>query len=182
MQCVIYDLEATCWEGEPYADQSEIIEIAGYKVDRYGEISGPFQSFVQPILFPKLSPFCKRLTTIKQSEIDAAPTFDEVLDDFLDWIGEYPSETVFCAWGKYDPLMLKRDCRLHGYPDEWLVHSFDVKNAYQELKGLSRPVGLSKCCDIEEIEFQGTLHRAIWDAYNLLQVFMKYYPYWNLPI
>ncbi len=182
MQCIVYDLEATCWDGEPYADQSEIIEIAAYKVDRYGKITGPFQSFVKPMLFPKLSPFCRRLTTISQSEIDKAPQFGEVLDNFLDWVGDFHEETVFCAWGKYDPRMLIRDCDLHDYPDDWLVNTFNVKSAYRDLKGHNRAVGLIKGCEIEDIDFEGIPHRAIWDSYNLLQLFMKYYKSWEIPI
>lgn len=182
MQCIIYDLEATCWEGEPYAEQSEIIEIAAYKVDRYGEIKGPFQSFVKPILFPRLSPFCKKLTSIEQKVIDKAREFDEVLEDFLDWVGEYPEESIFCAWGRYDPLMLKRDCELHDYPYDWLVRTFNVKTAYQELKGRHKPLGLIRSCEKEGIDFKGTPHRAIWDTYNMLELFMKYYRDWNLPI
>lgn len=180
MQCVIYDLEATCWEGEPLADQSEVIEIAAYKVDRYGDISGPFQSFVRPILFPILSPYCKNLTRIKQSDVDTAPEFAEIIDDFLEWVQNSGEETLFCAWGKYDPGMIRRDCELHNYPADWLQNTIDLKKKYAENRGLKKPLGLIKSCDKEDIDWEGTPHRALWDTYNLLKLFMKYYGEWNL--
>ncbi len=182
MQCIVYDLEATCWDGEPYADQSEIIEIAAYRIDRYGEIEGPFQKFVKPILFPRLSPYCMDLTSIEQADIDTAAEFDEVIGHFLDWGEILQKETVFCAWGKYDARMLCRDCTLHDIDYSWLNRTLDVKQAYNKLKGHKKALGLMRSCRKENIDFEGTPHRAIWDTYNLLKLFMKYYGEWNLPL
>jgi len=64
---VIIDFEATCEHQAPVNYQQEIIQFPAVLVDiRNGIVIDQFDSFVKPVLNPKLSSFCKELTGITQ--------------------------------------------------------------------------------------------------------------------
>jgi len=70
---LIIDLEATCWErNEGHYGENEIIEMGAIVVDDDYEIIGEIQRFARPVRNPILSEFCKKLTSIKQSDVDSA--------------------------------------------------------------------------------------------------------------
>ncbi|KAJ3300132.1 ERI1 exoribonuclease 3 [Borealophlyctis nickersoniae] len=89
--CVL-DFEATCSNPRPNPKPQEIIEFPVVVVGATEPdlpIVAEFHSYVKPIVHPKLTGFCKQLTGIRQSTVDAAPTFPEVYADFLDFISTY---------------------------------------------------------------------------------------------
>ncbi|MCY4501696.1 MAG: exonuclease domain-containing protein, partial [Alphaproteobacteria bacterium] len=81
---LVVDLEATCSDDDSVPKhEMEIIEIGAVLVEPAGlQPVGEFQSFVRPGLHPRLTGFCTGLTTIRQSDVDAAPRFPEVLKRF----------------------------------------------------------------------------------------------------
>jgi inhibitor of KinA sporulation pathway (predicted exonuclease) len=86
MQFIVFDLEATCWEGNLMGRQQEIIEIGAIRMDAYGHRKGTFQRFVKPVKSPSLSVYCKKLTGITQQDIDTALQFKYAGAQFRDWI------------------------------------------------------------------------------------------------
>jgi len=82
---LVVDLEATCSDdGSVPKHEMEIIEIGAVLVESAGlRPVAEFQSFVRPGLHPRLTPFCTELTTIRQSDVDDAPLFPEVLQGFV---------------------------------------------------------------------------------------------------
>ena len=178
MYRIVYDLEATCWEGQPHADKQEIIEWAAFLIDDFGEQVDEFQSFVRPVLAPYLSPYCKQLTGIQQHEVQNAPLFKEVLQAFWDWLPPGGEELLYVNWGKYDPLFIKADCRQHDMDENWLEPILDLKKSYQKYKGLHSPVGLQAAITAEGMDFEGVAHRAYWDAYNLTELYIQNIGHW----
>ena len=178
MKRIIYDLEATCWEGQPFAKQQEIIEWGAVCVDEFGDISDHFQSFLRPQLAPYLSTYCRKLTGIEPNDVLNAPGFREVADAFYDWlpVGE---EAIFIAWGKKDLIFLQNDALLCDYDISWMQPQYDLKNAYQKKKGLSRPVGLKKALKANQIEREGEEHRAYWDALNTANLYVFHMGDWK---
>jgi inhibitor of KinA sporulation pathway (predicted exonuclease) len=63
---------------------------------------------------------------------------------------------------------------------EWTQPYTDLKKQYQRIKKLYEPKGLKHATESEGWEFNGIQHRAIDDAYNLCQIFLKYFDEWNL--
>lgn len=179
MQFIIFDLEATCWQGRPPGTTQETIEIGAFKVDRYGDVQSYFNRFIQPILHPQLSLYCKQLTQIDQVDINRAASFPEVIEDFCDWIGIYDEEYLLASWGGFDQRQLQRDCALHRYEEEWLEPYIDLKRQYAEVRGLNKSKGLKNVVEKEGFEFTGQHHRAIHDADNLVKVFQKYRDMWQ---
>lgn len=79
--CVVFDLETTGFS----PTQNRIIEIGAVKVEN-GEITDRFSTFVNPQV---PIPFrIEQLTSINDNMVMDAPTIEEVLPKFLDFIGD----------------------------------------------------------------------------------------------
>jgi inhibitor of KinA sporulation pathway (predicted exonuclease) len=114
---VVIDVEATCWKKGVFSRKKETIEIGAVRVRLdHAESTWPeFQTFVRPRRLPRLSSFCRELTGITQESVDAAPTFPEALQRFLEW--SQPLERVVLAsWSRYDLWQLDLDLEAHGLP------------------------------------------------------------------
>lgn len=179
MDFIIFDLEATCWLGRPPQGITEIIEIGAVKYNGYGEDLGSFNKFIKPTVNPTLSPFCTKLTSITQDNVDRAKTFDRVIEDFMDWIDIYSDDYLLCSWGKFDKTLLSNDCILHKQETEWLEPHIDVKKQFHKYKKSKNEYGLKKSLRLEGMEFEGIQHRAISDAENLGKIFCKYLDVWQ---
>ncbi len=180
MNYIVFDLELTCWEGDLAGRVQEIIEIGAYKIDPYRHTKSKFNRFIKPALYPILSPYCIQLTSISQKQINEAKSFKEVIKLFMDW-AEIDAETHYLiAWGSKDRQYLVNDCKLHRVDYDWTDPYTDLKIQYQHIKKLREPRGLKHAVESEGFEFNGALHRAIDDAYNLSRIFLKYFGEWNL--
>jgi 3'-5' exoribonuclease 1 len=114
---VAIDVEATCWKKGVFSRKKETIEIGAVRMqlDR-AESSWPeFQVFVRPQRLPRLSSFCRELTGINQQDVDAAPSFPEALQRFLQWLPPL-DRVVLASWSHYDLWQLDLDLEAHGLP------------------------------------------------------------------
>ncbi len=178
MNYIIVDLEATCWERRE-GRQNEIIEIGAVCVGDDRLIKGEFCEFVRPKENPQLSTFCTNLTSIAQETVDAASLYPEVVSSFLEWIKNFGEEFVLCSWGHYDRVQFKNDCELHGLQADWTGRHISLKHQYAKIKGLRRAPGMSRALKSEGFKLEGTHHRGIDDAKNILKIFIKYYAHWD---
>jgi inhibitor of KinA sporulation pathway (predicted exonuclease) len=176
---VIYDLEATCWEGKPALMKQEIIEIGAYLLNPYGEVEDVFSTFVQPVVHPYLSFYCQKLTSIAQKDVTRAPRFPEASEMFLDWAESFDEDFVLCSWGSFDRKLLIENCDLHEMDSEWVDPHMNIKHQYQEIRRHRHPIGLKSAVELEGFEFTGTHHRALSDAENLAKIFGKYLDVWQ---
>jgi inhibitor of KinA sporulation pathway (predicted exonuclease) len=139
------------------------------------EILGDVQKFVRPVKNRVLSDFCRRLTSITQSQVDSVSTFPGALRGFQEQVeklsGQRLSNLVLCSWGNYDREQLMQDCRYHRIsypfgPHRSLKHEFAERHAM-------RPIGMRRALRLWGIPFEGTNHRAIDDARNLARLFRR---------
>ena len=179
MKFIVYDIEATCWEGRPPGMTQETIEIGAYAVDAYGTVGAAFSRLIQPILHPQLSLFCRQLTNIEQDDINRARDFRRVSAAFQDWIDVDREDYLLCSWGKFDQRQLMRDCQLHKLDDWWLDDHIDLKQQYQEIRGLTKKRGLASAVRHEGFEWTGEQHRALDDAENTVKIFQKLLDMWR---
>jgi len=170
MKYIILDLEATCDDKSQI--QNEIIEIGAIKLNGHLEKIDEFQSFIRPIVNPILTPFCKNLTTIEQSDVDSAADFPEVLSKFQKWIGE---DYVLGSWGFYDKNQFEKDCIFWKLDTKWLKNHISIKHQYQTIKGDKKGLGVGRALKVEGFKFDGTPHRGIDDARNISKIFVKYF-------
>lgn len=174
------DLEATCDEdsrpGEPprmlvvERDDMEAIEI-GLTVIQLSSLTvvDQFQSFVRPRLHPVLTDFCRKLTSIKQSDVDAAPDYPKVvqmLDEFLEL---YPN-SMWCSWGDYDFKQLQKDAlRLRCKPMLDGMRHTNLKKWHWKVYDC-RALGLQPAVEMLGLRWEGTYHRGIDDARNVAKL------------
>ncbi len=178
MNYIILDLEASCW-GNKSDKQHEIIEIGALKIDTHGNLMGEFSEFVKPKLHPQLSDLCKELTTIEQSDIDSADTYDAVITRFKQWI-DTEEPYVLCSWGFYDKKQFAKDCDLHGLDKSWLQHHISLKHQYADIKHLRKPIGMGGTLKKEGLALDGTHHRGIDDARNIAKIFKANFGLWKV--
>jgi inhibitor of KinA sporulation pathway (predicted exonuclease) len=169
---LIVDFEATCFMSgkEPPDFFQEIIEIGAVLLDTATRLpAGEYQTFVKPVLFPTLSPFCIKLTSIQQQDVDAGLSFDEAVQG-LAGLWDHES-TVFASWGFYDQRQLERQCQRFGvaYPFAEQQH-ISVKHEHAQLYKLKKPLGMSKALELHQIPLTGTHHRGIDDARNIAHI------------
>lgn len=177
LYCV--DLEATCDDvGEsesrrPVAvvpDQMETIEIGLVVIDLETlEIVDEFQRFVRPQINPTLTDFCKQLTSIQQSDVDGALTYQEVGEELRTFAARY-LDAAWASWGDYDARQLERDAGYAACPS--LLDGLPHFNARKWHAGLynNRPKSLKQTLESLGLVWMGTYHRGIDDARNVASI------------
>jgi len=169
---ILYDLEATCWRTSR-PKRVEIIEVGAVKVNADLEIVSEYCAFVRPLVHPVISKFCTSLTSIRQSDIDFAPQFDEVMEDYEDWMGVGKADVIPMSWGDFDKRQLITDAALHNMQLDWLDAHVCFQKHFGKWKKSQNQVGLKKALEEEGINWSGTEHRAIDDARNMAELFCK---------
>jgi inhibitor of KinA sporulation pathway (predicted exonuclease) len=168
---LVIDFEATCCDrGSVPREQMEIIEIGAVMLDA-ADFQGvdEFQSFVRPVRHPKLTAFCTRLTTIEQRDVDAAPTFVQLIGALRSWLERY-SNYAFCSWGDYDRKQLQRDCDFHRILNPIDATHINLKRAFADRYETKRPPGLGDALRLVGLQFDGIAHRGIDDARNIARL------------
>lgn len=164
------DVEATCDNGGGIPrHEMEIIEIGAVVANADCEVMDEFQTFIRPIRHARLTPFCTRLTGIRQADVDGAPGFREAMDAFKGWFSRYPDLLQWGSWGEYDKRQLEQDCARHGLSSSVCVPGSHVnlKATFQAALGLRSRPGLGQAVGIVGLAFAGTHHRGIDDARNI---------------
>ncbi len=165
---IVVDFEATCDDGgriQPH--EMEIIEIGAAKVDvETGEVLDTFQAFVQPIHRPTLSAFCKRLTNIKQRDVDLAQTFAAVLDAWKAWLG-HPLWT-YASWGDFDRAILERTLE-EGGEEAIFANHINLKGLAKSRFDLKK-TGILEALRHFGLNAEGQHHRALDDVLNICKL------------
>lgn len=179
MHYIVVDIEATCDQNNPLWDRAnmEPIEIGAVAVNEKLEIIGEFSTFIRPVKFPKLSNFCKELTSIKQEQVDIAPIYKDAYKDFEKWAFGFENP-IFCSWGGYDAREMKRNCEKDKVKFNFKT-CLNLKNLFSKTQSLNRELGLKKALSYSGLIFEGIPHRGIDDAKNTARL-LKYSCYNNI--
>lgn len=161
---IVYDLEATCWEGGQSPERQETIEIGAVRLDAELKVCGEFSRLVKPKDERQLSDFCTRLTAIRQEDIDKAEPFSRVLADFAAWAGTGLFRTA--SWSDYDLGQLRRDCARGGaLMPAALERHLDLQAVYARRNG-QQPRPMIEAMGEKGLSFEGRQHGGIADARN----------------
>ncbi len=179
MKYVIIDFEATCVEPKDDQFTSEIIEIGAVRMSGADDpLHDRFQTFVRPVLNAQLTPFCKRLTSIQQKDVNAAPLFREAIGHLRTWLvgtefnPHYRDEYLFCSWGNYDRNQLRKECGRNNVEYLFSEQHLNIKQAFADFYHFT-PSGVSNSLRRLGITFQGTPHRGIDDAVMIATILRK---------
>jgi inhibitor of KinA sporulation pathway (predicted exonuclease) len=167
-QIIAIDVEATCWTKGVFSRKKETIEIGGVglRLGRAPSSWPEFQTFVRPRRFPRLSSFCRELTGITQEDVDAAPTFPEALQRFLDW-AEPLDRIVLASWSRYDLWQLQLDLEACGLP-ELAMPTLDVKKLAARVVGTKSFGDTARALAADCVEMPN--HRAVADAHRTARI------------
>jgi len=179
MNFIILDLEATCWQGNAMDRNQEIIELGAYRINGYGEWLDQFQAFIKPVQHPRLSTYCTELTGITQMHINKAKSFEHIFPLFEDWYFAQDGPHLLCTWGGKDMELINAECSRHDVDGGFLPPCIDLRAQYAMMHRLPKEVGLLKALEYTEIEFEGSNHRALDDAFNTAKLFLHYRDRWQ---
>lgn len=156
---------------------NEIIEIGAVKLDdKLNEVS-TFSELIRPVISKKLRSRIKNLTNISNEEVRTGRAFEEVIDEFEEWVGD---DTVVMSWGDTDLRTL-----LTNY--KWFLKKNSVTfiNKYADLQKYCQcfinmenvqQAGLSyaaQCLEIDPEQYPH--HRALDDSILSAECFKKVY-------
>jgi len=168
---LVVDLEATCCDDRSFSkNETEIIEV-GAVIVKAADFTpvDEFQSFVKPILQPKLTQFCTDLTSIEQADVDQAPSFPEVVGKLRKWVNQYP-DYAFTSWGEYDRKQVEKDCRHHKINNPLGATHLNLKRLYCEKQNVKKGQSMKGALWLARIPLTGKHHRAIDDARNIVKL------------
>jgi inhibitor of KinA sporulation pathway (predicted exonuclease) len=169
---LVIDLETTCADdGSIPPGEMEIIEIGAVWATLDGMVQERFQSFVQPVLRPQLTPYCRQLTSIQQSDIDAAQPFPvaaAALRAFAD--RHRQPDSIWMSWGAHDRGQIDRDCLRHSVADPLGMAHQNAKKLFSEQQKISKRLSMGMVCKLTGVVFEGTSHRALDDAINIARL------------
>jgi 3'-5' exoribonuclease 1 len=167
---VVVDLEATCCDRKTIpSSKREIIEIGAVMVDRDLQPISEFQTFVRPVRFPVLTPFCTELTTITQAQVDVAPSYGNAIASFQTWMQDYHG-VVFCAWGDFDRRQIRQDCKFHQVPNPIEITCLNLKTMFARSQNLPGTYGMGQALEMVGMPLVGTHHRGLDDARNIAKL------------
>lgn len=163
---LVVDVEATCSrDGSVPRLERETIEWAAVRMDaETGELTSSFHTRVRPVRHPILTPYCIQLTSLRQSDVDAAPEFPLARKTFGDWNRCHPPAR-FASWGTFDSIQLERDCRFHQLKTIAWMEPLDIRKAFARSFG-TRSLGLRQAFAHLAQTPGGRAHNAPDDARN----------------
>lgn len=130
---------------------------------------------MRPVRHPLLSDFCKKLTSIKQEDVDTATAFPKVLERFASVVRETTNcvlnECIFVSWGNYDRNQFLKDCKFHGIGYPFGTH-INLKEEFKK-KFHIKHAGVGHALKKLGMSFEGTPHRGQDDALNIARIFVK---------
>jgi 3'-5' exoribonuclease 1 len=168
---LVIDLEATCCNKETIKrHEMEIIEIGAVMLEAQNlTIIDEFQTFIKPLRHPILTEFCQQLTSIRQKEVDFAPTYPEAINHLKKWLYQY-SNFIFGSWGDYDRKQFEQDSKFHQIPYPIGSEHINLKQLFTENQGLPKRYGMAQALELAKLDLSGTHHRGIDDAKNIAKL------------
>jgi len=180
--CVL-DFEATCWQDPTMKSQTEIIEFPSLLIchDTYlntCDIISEFHEYCRPVLNPKLSEFCTKLTGITQAQVDRAATFPEVYTRHTKWLrvntpaGTTPKIVTCGGWDIKTMLPLE----LARYPTLPVYHPYkqyvNIKKEFEACYG-KFVGGMYNMLRALKMTLDGQHHSGIDDTRNITKILIR---------
>ncbi len=157
----VLDIEATCWnDGSHKRSEMETIEIGAVQIAYDMSLQDSFQAYIKPVVHPKLSDFCVKLTHITQQQVDNARPFSAVFAEFMQWAEH--SEQVVC-WGRFDINQLEQDRIRHEITSHtWLPsRHFNLREPAESCLGVPFPCIFVATCTVTALHSSNLLRCLI---------------------
>ena len=148
--------------------KQEIIEIGAIKLDSHLEVVSRFRCLVKPAYNSHITPYITKLTGICYTDVAEAPSLDEALELFTDWIGETQNCRIY-SWSDNDLRQLQTECdyKKINFPlimKRWL----DFQRPFPRMMHMAqsnRRIALKEAARYFDIHMdQRKAHSALYDA------------------
>ena len=151
----------------------ELIQIGAVMLNEDYEIIDQFMTYVKPE-YGRLTSYIEKLTGITYEDLVNAPTTEEGIEKFFNWI---PDDSVVIQWSESDKYQFnheiegkKIDCSgLQKLQDNWV----DCQVQFTEIMNAERIFSLQEALNISDIDYDSNLHDGLVDAYNTALLFKK---------
>ncbi|MBM7661936.1 inhibitor of KinA sporulation pathway (predicted exonuclease) [Bacillus mesophilus] len=175
-QFVFFDFEMLCSDkGMPF-EEMEAIRLGAVKYDLETEKIEFFDRYIKPINTLPLSPFCKRLTGIKDTDLENAECFTEVIHAFLAWVNGIKKSRFF-SWSTNDLTRLKHDLTKNQLPPSIYKKMAERYVDFQAVftKRVSKsPYSVENALRLFDLQFIGDPHNPMYDAYNTFRIYQAF--------
>ena len=174
---VVYDLEM-CHvpkgaKREEFGFSRELIQIGAVMLNEEYETVDTFMTYVAP-RFGFVDAFIEKLTGITPANTQNAPSTEDALRAFLDWI---PEGATLVSWSENDALQIYREIDGKNIEinelEDLLYDSIDCQWEFEERIRASRAYSLMEALAISGIECDKGAHDALVDAKNTAMLFTK---------
>lgn len=171
------DLEYTCWEDNipPQGVWREVIQVGIVEVNFLTmAVTRTSEFWVKPI--HPISSFCSGLTGITHEKIkrNNGRNFVETMNSLRKMYG--PSKKVTYTWGEDDETVLREAYRyecLDWFTDRPEFNIINLSLVFHHMMGLRESISLDKALEYYDKKFEGEMHTAKTDAYNLSTLHME---------
>lgn len=116
----------------------------------------------------KIPPYIQKMTGISSHDVASAPSTEEIIDEFLDFLGD---SIIVAHNAVFDRRFIRCEFALHGKPVFQNDSLCTLKMAQRLLHGKVTRFGLSQICDYFETPMEDQ-HRALADAEGCGNIFL----------
>ncbi|KAL4498039.1 hypothetical protein ABPG72_014896 [Tetrahymena utriculariae] len=157
---------------------SEIIEFPITVVDlKQKKVVDTFHSYVRPTKIKKLSNFIKKLTGIKQEDVDASESIETIIirvEAFLSKYEQFKAAILYdCA---NDAKFLSNEIKNKqlNITNKFLLSYINLRNVFPiNLTGGIKNISLSHALEVLDMSFEGQKHTGKDDSINIARVCME---------
>lgn len=150
----------------------EIIEIGAVMMDEEFKIIKTLNLYIKPQFNPIVEQI-EELTGISNESVVSSKNFQEVMLEFLEWIGD--EEAIIYSWSEHDLMQMRKECEYKGVNSERLSRLFetwvDFQLEFGRLLGIEKKISLNYAIGAAELAFEGQEHNALDDAMNTAHIF-----------
>src|SRR3546814_9813079 len=104
-----------------------------------------------------------------QGDVDAAEGYPAVLKAFNAWIHRH-QVVGWGSWGRYDLHQFKYDCGFQQVPWPFACEHTNFKKVFTNRHPIKKRVGLGTALTMAGLGFDGTPHRGIDDARDIVRL------------
>lgn len=152
----------------------EIIQLGAVLLDENYNLISEFSSYVKPH-FSFVNSEIKNLTGISNATLKNAPDFAYVIDKYNDWIGD--SEITSFCWSKtdYNQLWDEINAKVRQRKDlfDSIKNFVDLQEIFDKQIGSKISISVESALKFLNLNFQGQVHQANYDAYNTARILHK---------
>lgn len=152
---------------------TELIELGAVLMNDQFEITDEFKTYVSPE-FGFVDSFIQNLTGIRQKDTFGAPTSEEALRAFCEWL---PEDAVIVSWSMTDRGQFKKELAGKAIDIPALLPYFETWTDCQKMFGDAmnsrRQYRLSEALVFANIDYSDGAHDALVDAKNTAMLFKQ---------